>query len=725
MVSGDKQQGKERRVRFLHRRWQALVFALLASALSLTAYWFHPPLLENIDQRSRDVVFGMRESPQPAPEVAVVAVDERSIKDYGRWPWPRHLQAELIQKIKDAAAGTIALDITFAQPYTDKVIGATEDAALISALSSPGAPVVGGYFFRNEKSRITDERALQQLRENRIKRKLIAPGGHLNTVQVYDYAETNQAHIAQHMAGLGAFNGSPDVDGLFRNVPLVLGYRQAPGEMFPTLSLRALAVYTGLGEGVTAGPEGLSEVKLGTFNIPVDEQGRVAVNFYHSGQQIPIYAASDVLAGTVGVDELADRLIFIGITEIGMADLLPTPVSNLFPGVALHATVVSNIIQGHHLYRNMDTVLIDVALIAVIPLFMVLILSALRKPSWVFVGFFILLGLLGYIFYYFVAHRDHLISLLYPTAATMIAFAAFQVYYMLTSQRTAKFLTGAFSSYVSPDVVEALVKQPESLGLSGERREVTLLFSDIRDFTSHSERLEPERLVELLNRYFDAMTETILERKGTLDKYIGDAIMAIFNAPLSMDHHQHQAARSALAMIEKLNAMRSELKTEYDVELHIGVGLHCGEAVVGNLGSSARFDYTAIGDVVNLASRVESITKLYQVPIIITGDLEKNLEDSFVRRPLDRIAVKGQTVPADIYELMLGSEENQKLASRFSAAYQYYIDGEFDHACTALETLLVDYPEDGPGQLLLQRAKQYQQQPPGPEWDGVYRFTHK
>jgi len=391
----------------------------------------------------------------------------------------------------------------------------------------------------------------------------------------------------------------------------------------------------------------------------------------------------------------------------------------------LHATVVSNIIQGHHLYRNMDTVLIDVALIALIPLFTVLILSALRNPSYVFAGFFILLALLGYIFYYFVAHKDHLISLLYPAAATMIAFAAFQVYYMLTSQRTAKFLTGAFSSYVSPDVVEALLKQPESLGLSGERREITLLFSDIRDFTSHSEQLEPERLVELLNRYFDVMTETILERKGTLDKYIGDAIMAIFNAPLSIKNHQHQAARSALAMIEKLNAMQPELKIEYGMELHIGVGLHCGEAVVGNLGSSRRFDYTAIGDVVNLASRVESITKMYRVPIIITGSMEKHLADSFIRRPLDRITVKGKTVPANIFELMLGSEENEKLARLFGIAYQHYIDRDFRHCALLLEQLLAEFPDDGPGDLLLQRCQHYLQQPPGPEWDGVYRATEK
>jgi adenylate cyclase len=318
-----------------------------------------------------------------------------------------------------------------------------------------------------------------------------------------------------------------------------------------------------------------------------------------------------------------------------------------------------------------------------------------------------------------------MVSIIYPAGAMILAFAAFQVYYILTSQRTTRFLTGAFSSFVSPDVVQALISQPDSLGLSGERREITLLFSDVRGFTTISEKLTPERLVEMLNKYFDAMTETILVRRGTLDKYIGDAVMAFFNAPIEIENHQHQAARSALAMIDKLNEMQPELKSEFDVEVKIGIGLHCGDAVVGNMGSTERFDYTAMGDTVNLAARAESITKMYGVDIIITGTMDEHLEDTFVRRPIDKIQVKGKTVPADIFQLMATTDENRVQAERFTGLYELYMDAKFEQAESGLKAMLDDYPGDGPSKVLLERCKIFLQDPPGDDWDGVFTATHK
>ncbi len=714
------------RVRFLHNRWQVLFFALGASLLSLATYWYqqnyHPVLLESLDQRSRDVVFRLRPAPEPPPEIAVVAIDERSVKDYGRWPWPRHLQGELIAKLKAQGAGTVALDIVFAQPYSDREVGAREDAALIRALQQPGAPVVGGYFFRGHKSRLTDGQALEQLFDNRIKRKLLRPGGRVDTVPVYEFAETNQAHIAQHMAGLGAFNRDTDLDGLVRRAPLIFSYRD---ELFPSLSLRALAAYAGWGEGIVAAPEGITEVKLGDFSIPVDQNGRITANFYDQQTGIPIYSAADILNDVVGPQQLQGRLIFLGVTEIGIADLIPTPVNDILPGVMMHATVAANILQENHLFRNLDTVIIDIALIALIPLIGVLIMARLGKLSQMVLVSLLFAAVLGALFYWLVAEKRQLVSLFYPAAAMMTAFVAFGIYYVMTSQRTTRFLTGAFSSYVSPELVDQLMNSPESLGLSGDKREVTILFADIRSFTTISEQLPPERLVQLLNRYFDEMTDTILERKGTLDKYIGDAIMAIFNAPLEIRNHQRQAARSALAMIDRLQATQPEFSAKYNVDLNIGIGLHCGEAVVGNLGSSQRFDYTAIGDSVNLASRIESICKYYRVPIIITDDVQRHLNDDFLTRPLDRIQVKGKTVPTDIYELMPFRDENERLALQFKEVFNAYLKREFAAALTLLERLRQHYPDDWPVQLYLDRCQTYRDQMPPADWDGVYHAKSK
>jgi len=712
---------QRRKLRFLHNRWQALSFGVGASIISLLLYWYAPPLLENLDARSRDIVFMAKTPPEPPPEVVVVAVDEPSIKGFGRWPWPRGTQAQLIQSLKDMGAGTIALDIVYAQAGNDDCKCGDQDQILIDAIASPGAPVVGGYFFREHFSGDLDEVAVGLMHDNRIKRKLMAPGAVTNTIPVYEFVEAARTEYAINMAGLGAFNGAEDLDGLFRSVPLLLGYGD---ELYPSLSLRALAVYFEMGEGVTFGPDGVSEVKLNTFSIPVDRQGRISLTFYKKGA-IPIYSAADILNGTLDPGPIQGRLVFVGVTEIGIGDLLPTPADTLFPGVAMHATVAANVINSDYQYDNLDTMLINVALIALIPLFGVLVMSSQRKLIHMLISGVLIIGLLWWGFSYMVTTMSHKVSILYPAGALLLAFAAFQIYYILVSQRTTRFLTGAFSSFVSPDVVQALISQPDSLGLSGERREITLLFSDIRGFTTIAEKLTPERLVEMLNKYFDAMTETILVRRGTLDKYIGDAVMAFFNAPVEIENHQHQAARSALAMIDKLNEMQDELKSEFDVEIKIGIGLHCGEAVVGNMGSTERFDYTAMGDTVNLAARAESITKMYAVEIIITGALEEHLEDSFVRRPIDKIQVKGKTVPADIFQLMTTNDENRALAERFATIYDHYSNAEFKKAQSGFNSILDDYPGDGPSKVLLERCELFLQEPPGEDWDGVFTATHK
>ncbi len=643
--SKQKTAGKGR-MRFLHSRWQALLFAILASSFSLTAYWFHPSLLENLDQRSRGVVFRWRESIMPPAEVAIIAVDEASIKNHGRWPWPRRVQARLISQLKQMGAGVIALDIVYAQPSNESCNCSDQDEDLVAALGEEGAQVVGGYFFRKERTGASKKEALDLLADNRIKQKLIKPGGRLDMVPEWPHVETSQAVFAREMTGLGFFNRSTDVDGLVRSVPLVMNF---DGEMFPSLALRALSVYYDLVAGVTADPNGIADVRLGGISIPVDEQGRMAANFYSRENGITIFSVADVMAGQIDPDQLRDRLLFVGVTETGIGDLVPTPIDGLFPGVAIHATVAANIIQNNYLYRNLDTVLYDIALIAFIPLISIMLMAFMRKLSQMIAGLVFFSALLAAVFYYLVAYKAQLVSLIYPGAALIVAFTAFQLYYILTSQRTAKFLTGAFSSYVSPDVVDRLLMAPDSLGLSGEEREVTVLFSDIRGFTGISELLEPQRLVDMLNEFFDQMTSIVLAHEGTLDKFIGDAIMALFNAPLNIADHQAHAARAALAMINRLDEIRPKFQQEYGVTLNIGIGLHTGKAVVGNLGSTQRFDYTAIGDAVNLASRVESISKYYGVPIIHTANLEQHLDHGFLSRPLDHIRVKGKTQPAEIF----------------------------------------------------------------------------
>lgn len=702
--------------------WQALGFALAASALSLAAYWYHPPILEAFDQRGRDVVFRMREPPAAPPEIATIVIDERSIRQYGRWPWPRSTQARIIRTLKEAGAATIALDIVYAHAEIEECPCPLPADELVEALAAPGAPVVGGFFFRNERSDAPDPASIQLLEESRFRVKLISPGGHLDQIPEFAHVETNRPEIAQQLGGLGAFNRHTESDGLVRTAPLVLGYR---GEHYPALALKALSVFTGAAYGLNADPEGLTALTLGGQTIPVDVHGRMALNFYGTDGSMPMYSATDLLAGELDPALLRDRLVFVGVTEVGIGDLLPTPVDPLFPGVLVHATVAGNILQGHHLYRNFDTVLLDVIMMALIPLVMVLVMARLRRLWHMGAAFFVFGLILVATFYWLVARQHHLVSLVYPLAAVALAFISFQIYYILTAQRTTKFLTGAFSSYVAPALVDQLLRQPDRLGLSGEKREITVLFSDIRNFTTISEQLEPEQLVDLLNRFLGRMTEIILARSGTLDKYIGDAIMALFNAPLNIDGHARKAADAALEMRAESRRLAPEIEQAYGIEVTLGIGLHSGPAIVGNLGSENRFDYTAIGDTVNLASRAETITRQYGVDIIITESVASQLGKTYCTRKLDRIRVKGKQRPVVLHELMSDSPKHRRLAKTHQQALDLYFSGSFESARHAFEQIVADCPEDRPAALFADRCRDFEHSPPGDDWDGVYVATEK
>lgn len=701
-------------------KWRALsrLFAVAASLLSLSLYALHPQLLESLDQRSRDLVFKLREAPAPSSEVVVVAVDEKSIKTFGRWPWPRDLQAELISRLKIQGAGVIALDIIYLQPESEHM-----DQFMETALARPGPPVIGGYFFRNDQSRAINTGAEVYLKKQKIGIMQAGAEAKTDTIPAFSQVEHNQAALARHMQGLGFFNFIPLGDGLVRDVPMVLQYDK---NYYPSLSLMALSKY--LQESIALGldEEGVSYLRVGKKQIAVDEYARLSLNFYNGQHRIPIISALDVIQGTVGSGELAGKIVFVGVTELGLSDLRATPVDPRFPGVAVHATAVSNVLQSFYLYQDKRTVLIDVLLMALVPLIMVIAIAQARKPILMLLGFASALTIVWLVFYWCVAVQGLLISFIYPALAIVIGYMMFQSYYVLVAQRHTRFLRNAFSTYVSPDLVDRIITTPEQLALSGEKRVISVLFSDIRGFTTLSESLEPEKLTRILNEYLAPMTDIVMSNQGTLDKYIGDAIMCLFNAPLDVKNHEHKAATAARQMLQTLSILNQEFMEKYQLKLEIGIGIHTGAAVVGNLGSPQRFDYTAIGDTVNLASRLEGRTKAYGVRCIISDVTYAALKDVMPCRHLDRIRVKGKTQPVDIYELLADDQEHaeDKIKS-FHQALEYYFEGNFSAALRSFEEFLVDYPGDGPARVFQQRCQDFLNTVPAENWDGVYIAREK
>ncbi|MDH5219281.1 MAG: adenylate/guanylate cyclase domain-containing protein, partial [Gammaproteobacteria bacterium] len=520
-------------------RWRALsrLFAAVAAFISLLVFWYQPAFLERLDEVSRDIVFKLRDTPQASPEVIVIAIDEKSVSDTGRWPWDRSTQATLLEKLKSYSPKVIGLDIIYLHSQ-----GRDQDQYLVESLSVPGSSVVGGYFFRDEQSFKPDENAVNLLFDSMIAQVNYRTNAEYAAIQ-FPFVEVNQMAIASHMQGFGFFNYLPEADGLIRRAPLILGFEDV---MFPSLALKTLSVYFGEDISVNVAQDGFENVQLGNRTIPVDNAGRLSLNFYAENRNIKIVSASDVLWGELEKDLLKDKLVFVGVTELGIADVRPTPVSPNFPGVAVHATVAANVIQNFYIKQNINTVIINILLIITIPFVLILVIARIRKPLLQFMVFLSTLALTAFIFAYLLSAHSLLISLIYPLMATIIGYIGFQTYYVLVSQKHSKFLRTAFSTYVSPNVVEKLINSPEKLRLEGEKREITVLFSDVRDFTKFSEKLEPEQLVHVMNTYFDPMTDLVMDRQGTLDKYIGDALMAIYNAPLDVEEHALLAAETAV-----------------------------------------------------------------------------------------------------------------------------------------------------------------------------------
>ncbi len=648
-----------------------------------------------------------------------MAVDEKSVKHYGRWPWPRSLQAELIERLKRLEADVIALDIIYLRPQSTE-----EDQALSKSLGLPGSQVIGGYFFRDEQSIKGNDKALELLKKDRVATLKTQQDGVDDSVLQFPYVETNQEDLAMHFNGFGFFNYLPDRDGLIRTAALVLRYE---GDYYPSLPLMALAKKINQGIGINLTAEGIGDIRLGDFQIPVDPAGRMALNFYNRSSPIPIISAADILHGTIPLEVIKDRIVFVGVTEVGIADVRPTPIEASFPGVAIHATAAANILQEFYLYRDARTVLIDVLLVATLPMMLVWWMSRLQRSMLMVFALLTTLGLGWWIYYMIITEYGLIISFVYPFIAIAIGYMVFQTYYILVTQSHTRFLQQAFSTYVSPILVNKLLQNPEALKLSGEKRIITILFSDIRGFTSLSESLPPDNLVPILNRYLAPMTRIVMDENGTLDKYIGDALMAFFNAPLSVVDHAQRAVTAAFRMLEELEALNHAFEMEYGIKLNIGIGIHTGEAVVGNMGSHQRFDYTAIGDSVNLAARLESITKYYGVGIILSESTRGQMTDEYIFRKLDRLKVKGKSKVTEIYELIGFKNDTvkQNLVIRFEHALTLYFANDFSRAMKYFIDLQQDYPRDRPTEIFIERCRQFLKNPPPDNWGGVYVASEK
>lgn len=619
--------------------------------------------------------------PRAADErIAVVAIDDASLERIGRWPWSRATHAALLGRLQAAGVKTIGYDVNFPEASN-----ATDDDALAEALKASGNVVLP------------------------IELPLERKEGGL----VYDPQRVVRPlpQFLRNAQASGHSNTPLDDDGVTRRIPLNVA---APdGSPIP-----AFAYAVGSVAGVTP--------KLET--IPKEEFGLVRVHFPNAPRVgFPLVSAADVLQGTADITKLKDKIVFIGATAHDLHDEYYTPTSRRLPmsGVEIHASFLDTLIQ--QAWLRPVSLWLQALLLVVAGVLLGLFVPRVRLRTSVFLA--LGLWIVWMIASFFAFDQGYLLNLVWPTLVVLFGYLILSVERWVTTERTKGELRGLFGRYLSPVVLEALLRDPSKVTLGGERRHMTVLFSDLRGFTTMSEGLPPEDLITLLNTYLTAMTDLVFEHKGVLDKYIGDAVMAFWNAPLDQEKHPLLAAETALRMRDKLQAMNADNAFGGGRTLKVGIGLHTGDMVVGNVGSATRHDYTVIGDNVNLASRVESLNKEYGTEILVTEAIAKELGTTFLLRKVDLVAVKGKKEAVGLFELVnktdSATQEEIELTQRFEQAFKLYSQRSFSEAHALCQSLLEKYPNDGPTKILIEKMKHFTLHPPAEDWNGVWVMTKK
>jgi adenylate cyclase len=689
-----------------------ILFGLVAAVVAFSAYRQAPQALQQLDYRLKDARFRIRGPITPNKRVVVVAIDHKSIKEIGRWPWSREVTARLIEHLAQYGATVTALDIVFSEQQDS-----ARDAAL-SAAVAVADNVVLGYFFRDEEQPI-EPVSLLQLESAKVKLVRVADGVTSIPLGEYRSVDTNLALIGKGARDFGFFNARPDGDGLYRRSLLLLLFN---GDIYPSLAMKALRHYLSQEIMLDIQPWGVDAIQLGELRVPSREDGTLALNHYGPAGSFQTISASDVIKKRLPPDALKGAIAFVGATEIGIFDIRPTPFDATQPGVELHATVAANALDSRFLRHDGTTQTLELISLLALPLLLGIGLAFVPGTLAglaVFGGMALLFWTANYLAF---AQGLRDMTLLYPLLGLGLTYLGSEAWRNLVVERKGRQLKKAFSNYVSPDLVKQIEKNPDKLVLGGEQRELSILFSDIRGFTTVSEDLTPPELVALLNEYLSPMTRIVLEERGTLDKFIGDAVMAIFNAPLDVPLHAVHACRAAVRMLEELQRLNTGFVSRGMHSLDIGIGINTGPAVVGNMGADIRIDYTAIGDSVNLASRLEGLNKLYGSHILVSEDTRQQVPpDMFCFREVDRVRVKGKHKPVVLFELLV---DRQELLPGFEAALEQYRAQAFEAARLMFDELTQQY-DDGPSRLYSSRCAEYLLTPPPAGWDGIYTAKSK
>jgi adenylate cyclase len=735
-------------------------------------------LIQDIEQRTLDLRFGMRGKRAVDPRIVIVGIDDKTLQTIGSYPLPRSDYALLVRQLKQSGARVVSFDVTFPTAASSEALDVLArlqseighsapadlqkkvqqleqqsdvDAQFAAALKDAGNVVLGHLFLSEERSRFMDPKMSEayfniawakafpqvlKVKSNNHDFDLglawIQGGG-----PVAAGVEANFPKLAEAAASYGFFNIAPDADGTIRRALFVIRYQDQ--DFFPSLALQTLRQYENIPDQQIAAyisAEGIERIQFGDHELYPWHNASSLINYAGPYHSYPHYSMVDVLRGTVPADAFRDKIVFVGGTALAIGDLRNTPFEKQgsgYMGVEVHANILDNLLHSAEaprtfLIRGFSEEIVDVAFIVFFGLGLGLWFGHSRPLVATLTVIVALAAFLVFIYYGFV-YWGRWYSFVVPAATLVGSYASITSFRVIHEEREKRKIRKTFSQYLSPGVIALIEKDPQKyIRPGGEVRDLTVMFSDIRDFTTLSEGLTPDDLVQLLNQYLGTMTDILFRNLGTLDKYIGDAIMAFWGSPYPQEDHALSACRCALEMIAGLEELNRKWAEQGRRQISIGIGLNTGPVNVGNMGSDKRLAWTVMGDNVNLASRLEGMTKQYRSRVIISESTYDQVAHQFVAREVDRIRVKGKKQPVVIYELLAPFSERDAYAAllaQYNAALDVYRSQNWREATGKFGELLAVYPDDGPTQVLLQRCIEFMEETPAPDWDGVYVMKSK
>jgi adenylate cyclase len=781
-----------------HRAVFLISVAITVVSLSVYIFTFmgdrNTPLfdfLKRFEYSTLDTRFRYRPAKYspPDPRIVVVAIDQRSQEVLGKWPFSRKYFGEMLDALREDGARVVSFDVTFDKPdqtvapiralwgqiERDKKNGKRLDPKLeaqvlelakefdadsqfAAGLRRFGPVVLGNFYLQANEIQGIDDASLNKYAEMvqwySLNRNALNPAtGKADFAALlnnYQYEGTlftaTIANIPQlappendEKTSIGFFNISSDADGVLRRGLLVLPFGRSSNpddiDLYGSLEVQTLRLYLGLKSAqvtVNYGQAGVASLQFGDkLTVKPDWLGRVLINYRGPRETYPYYSLADVVNHKCKPGTFRDKIVLVGASATGIGDLRTPPYGGIdYPGLEVHANVIDNMLNNGFLIRGAHQEILDLLLILIfgIPLGTAM---ALVSPRWMWFGLALLIpfGILIYVSFV----RGYWLNFTLPAGTLTGNVMLVSLYRALVEEKEKRKVRSAFGQYLSPEVIRRLLVNPQLV--EPRKTEITVMFSDIRGFTTISEKLDAQDLALFLNGYLSNMTKIVFDTQGTLDKYIGDAVMAFWGAPFEEPDHAANACNASLAMMKTVHAMQKQWEAEGKPKLDIGIGLNSGPASVGNMGSALRYGYTALGDTVNLSSRLEGLNKDYGTHILVNESTYATVRNAgFLFRELDIIRVKGKLQPVTIHELVgklselqqdSKFEELQQRLRDFAAARQLYRKRDWEQAQHAFQEILDRTPDDGPSRMYWKRCQEYLFDEPPIGWDGVFTMTHK